>query len=307
MEWSNPSIGFSELKSFLDEKTELYNTPDFIGTDPIQVPHQFSQNADIEIAAFLTATLAWGQKTTIISNATKLLSWMPGGPHEFILNAKEKDLNSFLPFVHRTFNGIDCIYFLNALGNIYRHHGGLRQLLEAEYALHEDLFRSLVHFREVFFSAAIPGLLHYDMTRDDPRMEGLLTGLMERDDVVALVDGGVANNVPAGPAWRQVQDGRIGTRNAYYLAFDSFHPQGGLGHLWLQPLTRVVALQVATNERYAHRRIEFKPTLSPIRLLPAPMQLDRAVKWGREQMADELPLLQKFFERVRWVPPANSE
>jgi predicted acylesterase/phospholipase RssA len=157
------------------------------------------------------------------------------------------------------------------------------------------------------FSAAIPGLLHYDMTRDDPRMEGLLTGLMERDDVVALVDGGVANNVPAGPAWRQVQDGRIGTRNAYYLAFDSFHPQGGLGHLWLQPLTRVVALQVATNERYAHRRIEFKPTLSPIRLLPAPMQLDRAVKWGREQMADELPLLQKFFERVRWVPPANSE
>jgi predicted acylesterase/phospholipase RssA len=171
----------------------------------------------------------------------------------------------------------------------------------------DELTRDFNAIDAAGFSAAIPGLLHYDMTRDDPRMETLLTQLMERDDVVALVDGGVANNVPAGPAWRQVQEGRIGTRNAYYLAFDSFHPQGGVGHLWLQPLTRVVALQVATNERYAHRRIEFKPTLSPIRLLPAPAQLDRAVKWGRTQMAEELPLLHKFFERVRWVPPTDSE
>jgi hypothetical protein len=156
------------------------------------------------------------------------------------------------------------------------------------------------------FSAAIPGLLHYDVTRDDPHMETLLTRLMERDDVVALVDGGVANNVPVGPAWRQVQEGRIGTRNAVYLAFDCFHPQGGLGHLWLQPLTRVVALQVATNDRYAHRRIEFRPTLSPINLLPSPDELDSAVAWGRAQMAEELPRLLKLFERVRWVPPAGS-
>lgn len=199
MEWSNPKIGFSELLSFLDEKAELYNTPDFIRTDPIQVPHQFSQNADIEIAAFLTATLAWGQKTTIISNATKLLSWMPGGPHEFILNAKEKDLNSFLPFVHRTFNGIDCIYFLNALGNIYRHHGGLRQLLESEYALHGDLFRSLVRFREVFFSAAIPGrtakhLANIENGASGKRLNMFLRWMVRRDRMG--VDFGIWEGIP---------------------------------------------------------------------------------------------------------------
>jgi len=156
------------------------------------------------------------------------------------------------------------------------------------------------------FSAAIPGLLHYDITREDPHMERLLARMMERDDAVALVDGGVANNVPAGPAWRQVQEGRIGTRNAYVLAFDCFHPQRGLGHLWLQPLTRIVSLQVALNERYAHRRIEFRPTLPPTLLLPNPDQLDQAVQWGRHQMAEELPLLQKFFERVRWVAPTSA-
>jgi hypothetical protein len=143
------------------------------------------------------------------------------------------------------------------------------------------------------FSAAIPGLLHYDMTRDDPHMERILSQLMVRDDVVALVDGGVANNVPAGPAWRQVRDGRI-------------HPQGGLGHFWLQPLTRLISLQVALNERYAHRRIEFSPTLSPLNLLPSPNELDKAVLWGRRQILEELPRIEKFFERVRWVPPSGA-
>ncbi|MCK4746004.1 MAG: DUF2400 family protein, partial [Bacteroidales bacterium] len=105
MAWSSPEIGFTELKSFLDEKVERYNAPDFIETDPIQVPHRFSHPADIEIAAFLTATIAWGQKATIIRNATLLLSWMAGGPYEFILNAGDEELTKFLPFVHRTFNG----------------------------------------------------------------------------------------------------------------------------------------------------------------------------------------------------------
>ncbi len=152
------------------------------------------------------------------------------------------------------------------------------------------------------FSSAIPGILHYDVTRDEPGMHAILEQLMEDYDVGALVDGGVANNVPVRTAWRQVQKGRIGTRNAYYLAFDSFHPQLGLGHIWLQPLTRAIAYQVAFNDRYAQRRIDFRPTLSPLNLLPKPDELDEAVLWGRERMARELPLIQKFFERVRWVP-----
>lgn len=174
----------------------------------------------------------------------------------------------------------------------------------SEIVLGRDaLTRRLLAIDAAGFSAAIPGLLHYDLTRDDPETESLLTELMEREDVVALVDGGVANNVPVGPAWRQVQGGRIGTRNAFYLAFDSFHPQGGLGHFWMQPLTRLIAYQVATNERYAHERIAFRPTLSPLHLLPPPAKLDEAVAWGRAQMAESLPRILKFFERVRWVAP----
>lgn len=152
------------------------------------------------------------------------------------------------------------------------------------------------------FSAAIPGILHYDVTRDDPHMHALLAKLLEREQVTALVDGGVANNVPSGTAWRSVQAGKIGTRNCYYLAFDSFHPQWGPGHVWLQPVTRAVAYQVALNERYAHQRVKFPRTLSPLNLIPSPRELDRAVAWGRREISEHVPRIQKFFERVRWVP-----
>jgi len=150
------------------------------------------------------------------------------------------------------------------------------------------------------FSAAVPGVLHYDVARKDAHMHGVLDALMQREDVVALVDGGVANNLPANTAFRRVQEGVVGTRNCYYLCFDSLHPQTSLGHLWLHPLERILALQVALNERYMHQHMRFVPTLSPIHVLPNERQFDRAVRWGRAQMAQELPLMQKFFERVLW-------
>ncbi|MDG2304963.1 MAG: patatin-like phospholipase family protein [Candidatus Binatia bacterium] len=152
------------------------------------------------------------------------------------------------------------------------------------------------------FSAAIPGILHYDVAREDPHMDGILTELMKREDVGALVDGGVANNVPARTAWHQVQRGKIGTRNCYYLAMDCFYPQYGLGHIWLQPVTRLISYQVALNARYAQRRLEMYPTLSPINLLPSSAELDKAVGWGHAQINQHIPYIQKFLERVRWVP-----
>ena len=64
----------SELKEFLDEKVVLYNNPKFIESDPIQIPHTFTKKEDIEIAAFLTATISWGNRTMIIKNAFKITS-----------------------------------------------------------------------------------------------------------------------------------------------------------------------------------------------------------------------------------------
>ena len=58
-----------DLKDFLDAKVVQYNNPKFIESDPIQVPHLFTKKVDIEIAGFLTAAIAWGNRKSIINNA----------------------------------------------------------------------------------------------------------------------------------------------------------------------------------------------------------------------------------------------
>ena len=70
---------------FLNEKVDQYNTPDFIDSDPIQIPHQYNLKEDIEIASLLVATIAWGQRMSIINNGNKLMRLMNDEPHDFIL------------------------------------------------------------------------------------------------------------------------------------------------------------------------------------------------------------------------------
>lgn len=142
----------SVIYFFLEEKTVLYNHPSFIASDPVSVPRLFSKKEDIEISGFLAATIAWGQRPTILKNARRLIHWMDDSPHDFILNARQRDFRPFQKFVHRTFNGTDCIYFLKALQHLYLNHGGLEQAFHAGMKKEDTDFRNaIVHCRKLFF------------------------------------------------------------------------------------------------------------------------------------------------------------
>ena len=142
----------SQLKEFLEEKYIQYNCTRFIETDPILIPHLYSRKEDIEISAFLSATIAWGQRPTIIRNATKLMDLMGGEPFEFIMNCGEDDLRCFDSFVHRTFNNMDCLYFIKALSYIYRDHEGLEKLFSEGYSSDKTVKTAIIYFRERFLS-----------------------------------------------------------------------------------------------------------------------------------------------------------
>jgi uncharacterized protein (TIGR02757 family) len=148
-------IDLFDLKSFLDEKYEQFNQPFFIETDPIQVPKLFAEKTDIEIAAFLTATIAWGNRQSIIKNAGRLMRLMGEQPYNFVQNASDDDRKTLQKFVHRTFNGDDCVYFIRSLQNIYRNHGGLQAVFEEGFNSGDSVFSSHQHFFSVFFE--LPG------------------------------------------------------------------------------------------------------------------------------------------------------
>ena len=140
----------TELKSFLDEKYNQYNNYKFINSDPIQIPHYFTLKEDIEISAFLTSTISWGNRKVIIKNAKKMMTLLDESPYDFILNHSEKDLKSFTNFVHRTFNSNDLIYFVKALNNIYSNHGGL-ELIFTNNCKNKSTQNSIHIFKRIFF------------------------------------------------------------------------------------------------------------------------------------------------------------
>ncbi|WP_281321776.1 TIGR02757 family protein [Flavobacterium aestivum] len=150
---------FQELKSFLDEKVVLYNNTDFIESDPVQIPHLFSQKEDIEIAGFLSATIAWGNRKMIIKNSHQMMELMGNSPYDFVMTHKETDLERLETFVHRTFNGQDFIGFIKGLQHIYKNHGGLETVFSTN--LGEDNLQKNIHeFKKLFFE--IP---HLDRTQ----------------------------------------------------------------------------------------------------------------------------------------------
>lgn len=142
-----------KLKKFLDEKVEQYNRKGFIANDPVCIPHLFTKKQDIEIAAFFAATLAWGQRTTIIRNCKKLMEWMDNAPHQFLLQHEESDRERFMGFVHRTFNDTDLLYFIEFLTVFYLKNESLEDAF-ARYINKDDTTteKALTGFNQLFFS-----------------------------------------------------------------------------------------------------------------------------------------------------------
>jgi len=144
----------NELKEFLDSKYEQYNQKKFIESDPIQVPHNFTSKEDIEISSFLTATIAWGQRKTIIKNSFKMMDLLDNSPYDYIINSTEKEIDK-LNIKHRTFNEIDFRYFIKRLKYIYKDYGNLENLF-FENLKGNTMHNSIHNFKSLFFKNNYP-------------------------------------------------------------------------------------------------------------------------------------------------------
>ena len=212
----------TDIKSFLDAKVAQYNRPEFIQNDPIVIPHQFTLKQDIEIMGFWAATLAWGQRVTIIRKCRELIALMDGAPYDFIINHQEPDLKKLLSFKHRTFNDIDTLYFITFFRQHYEQYNSLEDafLFQPLSILHKDegiekitkaikvlpLGEDLVgvtsflnHFRSYFFS--LPDFPHRTKKHvSSPsqkstckRLNMFLRWMVRKDD--AGVDFGIWNRI----------------------------------------------------------------------------------------------------------------
>jgi uncharacterized protein (TIGR02757 family) len=146
-----------KIHALLDQKCRQYNKRSFIPNDPIAIPHQFTELADIEIAGFFAAVFAWGNRTTILNKSRELLQLMDNAPHEFIIGHRDTDLKTFLSFVHRTYNATDLLYFIDVLQRHYKEHASIEDaFVPCDKYKEPTVEQALVRFHEYFFEGEHP-------------------------------------------------------------------------------------------------------------------------------------------------------
>lgn len=142
-----------EIRELLERLYDRYDRPEFIECDPIAVPHRYTDPADREIAGFLAATIAWGNRKTIVRNGHRMMHCMDDAPADFVRHASERELATLDRFVHRTFNGGDLRDFVVALRRVNAAHGGLGAFFESRYEASGSLAETFAAFRRAFFAA----------------------------------------------------------------------------------------------------------------------------------------------------------
>jgi len=195
-------LSIDEIKDFLDFKVTEFNRPEFIDLDPISIPHRFSLKEDIEIAAFLTATISWGNRKAILSSASRMIQLMGESPHDFIMDCNDFNRKKISEFYYRTFNGVDFAYFLSALKNIYQTHGGLEKVFN-ELTNRFTVQESISQFKNIFFE--LPHQIRTEKHVSDPnqgsagkRLNMMLRWLIRNDQ----------NGVDFG-LWKQISPSKL--------------------------------------------------------------------------------------------------
>jgi uncharacterized protein (TIGR02757 family) len=76
---------------------------------------------------------------------------MDNNPYEYVINADKNDLARLSGFVHRTFNGTDCIFFIKGLKEIYSRFDNMENVIIKGMNESGSLREGLSYFRKQFF------------------------------------------------------------------------------------------------------------------------------------------------------------
>lgn len=141
------------LKTQLDEYVDQYETRDFIKDDPIQFPHRYEDERDIEIAAFISSMFAFGRREVFIKKLDELFSIMGNKPYQYVMKFEgDKKLSGF---GYRFARDVDVIEILNILHCLYaKDKSTLKDLFEYSYNETKTIKGMLQGVADYFYSRA---------------------------------------------------------------------------------------------------------------------------------------------------------
>lgn len=125
----NPTV-----EKTLKEWADIYQTPAFILSDPIQFPHRYQQKQDIEISGLLTAMLSFGNRKMICRKCEELDQIMNHTPYQYLKSdswRKDFPENKKESF-YRTISFAQMHHYFSLLQETYNIFEDLESRLKAE-------------------------------------------------------------------------------------------------------------------------------------------------------------------------------
>lgn len=115
-------------KEYLNELVEKYEIPDFIKDDPVQFPHKFKKQIDIEVSGLISSCLAYGNRKKIVETLANLHEIFNDSPSEFVMNFDiDRDAELFKGFVYRYTQERDLILLIHVIGQALKEYGTLEK------------------------------------------------------------------------------------------------------------------------------------------------------------------------------------
>ncbi len=124
----------TQLKNVFERLYVKYNHHRLIAPDPLQFVYRYSNPRDMEIAALLAATLAYGRIAQIEKSVASLLNFMGKSPFKFILNFDNSKTAGLKNFKHRFTTGQHLTDFFMLLKKVLTEFGSIEKFFVKEYS-----------------------------------------------------------------------------------------------------------------------------------------------------------------------------
>jgi len=139
------------LEQKLNCHYKAFNKSQF-GPDPLQFPHMFNDEKDIEIIGFIASVFAYGSVIQIINSLNKIVEIMNKKPFDFVkLINVEKDVAKFRGLSHRFYTAADIIRLFHLIQIAYNEYGSLNRLFQDGFKNSDKNVKNAIIYFSNFF------------------------------------------------------------------------------------------------------------------------------------------------------------
>jgi uncharacterized protein (TIGR02757 family) len=128
----------AQLKDTLERLYAKYSHRELVPPDPLQFVYRYSEAGDMEIAALLSAVLAYGRVEQIEKSLNNLFGRMGKSPYEFVKTFSETSRQGLGGFKHRFTTGDDINDLLRLLKGALEKSGSIERYFLLGYGEHDE-------------------------------------------------------------------------------------------------------------------------------------------------------------------------